>query len=147
MLKISIPWLEKLSKRIHKTMKPIPTLPEFLNSEAKWYKIVKETDTVEKFENILYTILDDDNISTLDTFKIMKQLEEDIIRQHRNEDIRTVLDVVAGISKYIYVTSKEIELKYWREEISSYLTEKQKQLTKEAEELVKYIIESDDEDY
>ena len=147
MLKMSIPWLEKLSKRIHKTMKPIPTLPEFLNSEAKWYKIVQETHTVEKFENILYTILDDDNISTLDTFKIMKQLEEDIIRQHRNEDIRTVLDVVAGISKYIYVTSKEIELKYWREEISSYLTEKQKQLTKEAEELVKYIIESDDEDY
>ena len=148
MLKMSIPWLEKLSKRIHKTMKPIPTLPEFLNSEAKWYKIVKETDTVEKFENILYTILDDDNISTLDTFKIMKQLEGDIIRQHRNEDIRTVLDVVAGISKYIYVTSKEIELKYEREEISNYLTEKQKQLTKEAEELVKYIIESDDdEDY
>ena len=147
MLKMSIPWLEKLSKIIHKTIKPIPTLPEFLNSEAKWYKIVKETDTVEKFENILYTILDDDNISTLDTFKIMKQLEGDIIRQHRNEDIRTVLDVVAGISKYIYVTSKEIGLKYEREEISNYLTEKQKQLTKEAEELVKYIIESDDEDY
>ena len=29
-------------------MRPIPTLPEYLNSEAKWYKIVKETDTVEK---------------------------------------------------------------------------------------------------
>ena len=54
----------------------------------------------------------------------MKQLEADIIRQHRNEDIRTVLDAVAGISKYIYVTSKEIELKYEREEISNYLTEK-----------------------
>ena len=77
----------------------------------------------------------------------MKQLG-DIIRQHRNEDIRTVLDVVAGISKYIYVTSKEIKLKCEREEISNYLTEKQKQLTKEAEELVKYIKESDDdEDY
>ena len=147
MLKMSIPWLEKLSKKIHKTMKPIPTIPEFLNSEEKWYKIVKETDTVEKFENILYTILDDNNISTLDTFKIMKQLEADIIKQHRNEDIRTVLDVVAGISKYIYVTSKEIELKYEREEISHYLTEKQKELTKEAEELVKYIIQSDEEDY
>ena len=109
--------------------------------------VSKETDTVEKFENILYTILDDDNISTLDTFKIMKQLEADIIKQHRNEDIRTVLDVVAGISKYIYVTSKEIELKYEREEISHYLTEKQKELTKEAEELVKYIIQSDEEDY
>ena len=78
----------------------------------------------------------------------MKQLEGDIRRQHRNEDIRTVLDVVADISKYIYITSKEIELKYEREEISNYLTEKQKQFTKEAGELVKYIIESDDdEDY
>ena len=145
---MSIPWLEILSKRIHKTMKPIPTLPEFLNSEAKWCKIVEEIGTVEKFENILYTILGDDNISTFDTFKIMKQLEGDIVRQHRHEDIRTVLDVAAGISKYIYVTSKEIELKYEREGISNYLTEKQKQLTKEAEELVKYIIESDDdEDY
>ena len=76
----------------------------------------------------------------------MKQLEVEIIKQHRNEDIRTVLDVVAGISKYIYVTSKEIELKYEREEISHYLTEKQKELTKEAE-LVKYIIQSDEEDY
>ena len=59
-----------------------------------------------------------------------------------------MLDVVAGISKYIYVTSKEKELEYEREEISNYLTEKQKQLTKEAEQLVKYIIKSDDnEDY
>ena len=147
MLKMPIPWLEKLSKRIHKTMKPIPTIPEFLNSEEKSYKIVKETDTVEKFENILYTILDDDNISTLDTFKIMKQLEADIIKQHRNEDIRTILDVVAGISKYIYVTLKEMELKYERGEISHYLTEKQKELIKEEEELVKYIIQSDEEDY
>ena len=76
----------------------------------------------------------------------MKQLEVDIIKQHRNEDIRTVLDVVAGISKYIYVTSKEIELNM-REEISHYLTEKQKELTEEAEELVKYITQSDEEDY
>ena len=50
MLKTSIPWLEKLSKRIHKTMKPIPTIPEFLNYEEKWYKIVKETDTVENLK-------------------------------------------------------------------------------------------------
>ena len=57
-----------------------------------------------------------------------------------------MLDVVASISSFIYVTSKEIELKYEREEISNYLTEKQKELTKESEELVKYIIESDDDD-
>ena len=63
MLKMSIPWLEKLSKRIHKTMKPIPTIPEFLNSEEKWYKIVKETDTIEKVH------LDDLNVylDTLET--------------------------------------------------------------------------------
>ena len=66
---MSILWLEKLSKRIHKTMKPIPTIPEFLNTENKWNQVV------EKFENILYKVLDDDNISTPDTFKIMKQMQ------------------------------------------------------------------------
>ena len=56
-------------------MRPILPIPEFL--------ILKRSSTVEKCENILYDLLDDDNISVLDTFKIMKQLERDIVRWHR----------------------------------------------------------------
>ena len=138
---------EKLSKKIHKTMKTIPTIPEFLNTENKWNQITENTDTIENFENILYKVLNDDIISILDAFKIMKQLEKDTIKQHMHEDIRTVLDVVAAISKYIYVASKELELKYKTEKIVDYLTEKQGELTKDAEELVQYILQNEDEDY
>ena len=87
-------------------MKPIPTLPEFLNSGAKWYKIVKETDTVEKIKNILYTILDDDNISTLDTFKIMKQLEGDI-----RQDLFYLLDYIT-LSKIFQISDHKKKKKY-----------------------------------
>ena len=48
-----------------------------------------------------------------------------------NEDIKTVLDVVTSILKYIYVASKEAL--------------KEAQLIKEAEELVNYIVR--DKDY
>lgn len=141
---MSIPWLEKLSKRIHKT---IPTIPEFLNTENKWNQIVENTDTIETIENILYKVLDDDNISTLDTFKIMKQMEKDIVKQHMNEDIRIVLDVVAAISRLYLCSIKRIRVKYETEEIVDYLTEKQVELTKDAEKLVQYILQGEDEDY
>ena len=70
------------------------------------------------------------NISIVDVFKIMTKLETDTVH-HMNEDIKTVLDVVTSIAKYIYVASKEVL--------------KEAQLIQEAEELVNYI--ERDEDY
>ena len=76
-------------------------------------------------------MLEDDNVSIVDVFKIMPKLETDTVCYHMNEDMKTILDVVTSISKYIYVTSKEAL--------------KGAQLIQEAEELVNYIVR--DEDY
>ena len=63
-----------------------------------------------------------------------------------NEDIRTVLDVVAAISRYIYVASKEVAVKIWDRRNCRLFDRRNKQsLTKDAEELVQYILQ--DEDY
>ena len=128
---MSSSWTETLATRIYNTMRPIPTIPEFLNTVEKWNNIVQQTDTVEKFENILHKLLEDDNVCIVDVFKIMTKLETDTVCYHMNEDIKTVLDVVTSIAKYIYVASKEVL--------------KEAQLIQEAEELVNYIVR--DEDY
>ena len=120
---MSSSWTEILATRIYNTMRPIPTIPEFLNNVEKcnnstipeflntvekWNNIVQQTDTVEKFENILHKLLEDDIVSIVDVFKIMTKLETDTVCYHVNEDIKTVLDVVTSIAKYIYVASKEV---------------------------------------
>ena len=77
---MSSSWTEILATRIYNTMRPIPTIPEFLNNVEKcnnstipeflntvekWNNIFQQTDTVEKFENILHKLLEDDNVSVM----------------------------------------------------------------------------------
>ena len=75
-------------------------------------------------------MLEDDNVSIVDVFKIMSKFETDTFCYHMNEDIKTVLDVVTSISKYIYVASKEALKEAW--------------LIQETEELVNYIVRDED---
>ena len=40
-------------------------LPDFLNTEEKYNELVRKTDTVKKYEEVFYKLLEDDTLSLM----------------------------------------------------------------------------------
>ena len=91
-------------------MEPI-CLPEFLNTEEKWCKLVQSTTSVDQFEEIFHKLLGDESVPTLDVLRIMRKLERDIYMVHGNKDIYCVMDVVDSIVWYMITSTREFEVK------------------------------------
>ena len=91
-------------------MEPI-RLPEFLNTEEKWCKLVQSTTSVDQFEEIFHKLLEDESVPTLDVLRIMRKLERDIYMVHGNKDIYCVMDVVDSIVWYMITSTREFEVK------------------------------------
>ena len=45
----------------------------------------------------MHKLLEDDNIDVMDVNKILQFLERDVTLVHRNEDLKSVVDIVAVI--------------------------------------------------
>ena len=50
-------------------------LPVFLNTEEKYNELVRKTDTVKKYEEVFYKLLEDDTLSLMDVLTLMKCFE------------------------------------------------------------------------
>ena len=50
-------------------------LPVFLNTEVKYNELVRKTDTVKKYEEVFYKLLEDDTLSLMDVLTLMKCFE------------------------------------------------------------------------
>ena len=105
-------WLSLFYDRLTnpKNMEPI-CLPEFLNTEEKWCKLVQSTTSVDQFEEIFHKLLGDESVPTLDVLRIMRKLERDIYMVHGNKDIYCVMDVVDSIVQYMITSTREFEVK------------------------------------
>lgn len=105
-------WLPLFYDRLTnpKNMEPI-CLPEFLNTEEKWCKLVQSTTSVDQFEEIFHKLLEDESVPTLDVLRIMRKLERDIYMVHGNKDIYCVMDVVDSIVQYMITSTREFEVK------------------------------------
>ena len=100
-----VSFLEPFINRLLNKMK----IPEFLNTPEKWTKCVHETNSVIKFEELFTTLLEDDNITMIDVLKITKALEIDIVKYHKNEDIKSVLDIAEAIIRFMSIARKELD--------------------------------------
>ena len=80
-------------------------IPSFLNTEDKWNECVRNTDAIDKFENIFYKLLEDDDMYAVDILRIMKKLERYIVLVHESKDIYCVLDVVDLTLRYLITTA------------------------------------------
>ena len=47
----------------------------FLNTEEKYNELVQKTDTVKKYEEVFYKLLEDDTLSLMDVLTLMKCFE------------------------------------------------------------------------
>ena len=50
-------------------------LSVFLNTEEKYNELVRKTDTVKKYEEVFYKLLEDDALSLMDVLTLMKCFE------------------------------------------------------------------------
>ena len=82
-------------------------LPVFLNTEEKYNEIVQKTDTVKKYEEVFYKLLEDDALSLMDVLTLMKCFERDVILVHGIRGVSYVLDLTESIIRYMIQMTEE----------------------------------------
>ena len=102
-------------------------LPEFLNTIEKYNKVVQETDTIKKYEDIFYALLEDKNIPLVDLLKIMYNLEHDVILVHGISEVKHLMEMAESIIRYMITTAQQEQY------------EKDQQNIKEIEQLKNYM--------
>ena len=82
-------------------------LPVFLNSEEKYNELLRKTDTVKKYEEVFYKLLEDDALSLMDVLTLMKCFERDVILVHGIKGVSYVLDLTESIIRYMIQMTEE----------------------------------------
>ena len=75
-------------------------VPEFLNTKEKWNDCVRNTDTVEKFEQVMNKLLEDNKITALDFYIIMCTLNYDLEEEHKNDSFYVLLQLIEALIHY-----------------------------------------------
>ena len=75
-------------------------VPEFLNTKEKWNDCVRNTDTVEKFEQVMNKLLEDNKITALDFYIIMCTLNYDLDEEHKNDSFYVLLQLIEALIHY-----------------------------------------------
>ena len=75
-------------------------VPEFLNTREKWNECVRNTDTVEKFEQVMNKLLEDKKITALDFYIIMCTLNYNLEEEHKNDSFYVLLQLVEALIHY-----------------------------------------------
>ena len=102
-------------------------LPDFLNTIEKYNKIVRETNTIKKYEDIFYVLLEDKNIPLVDLLKIMYNLECDVILVHGISEVKHLMEMAESLIRYMITTAQQEQY------------EKDQQNMKELEQLKNYM--------
>ena len=82
-------------------------LPVFLNTKEKYNELVRKTDTVKKYEEVFYKLLEDDTLSLMDVLTLMKCFERDVILVHGIKGVSYVLDLTESIIRYMIQMTEE----------------------------------------
>ena len=102
-------------------------LPDFLNTIEKYNKVVHETNTIKKYEDIFYALLEDKNIPLVDLLKIMYNLERDVILVHGISEVKHLMEMAESLIRYMITTAQQEQ------------HEKDQQNMKEIEQLKNYM--------
>ena len=82
-------------------------LPDFLNTIEKYNKVVHETNTIKKYEDIFYALLEDKNIPLVDLLKIMYNLEYDVILVHCISEVKHLMEMAESLIRYMITTAQQ----------------------------------------
>jgi hypothetical protein len=87
-------------------------IPKFLNTPEKWKKVITDTDTLEKFEAVVFKILDleqDNEWGFIDSYRVIKRLEKELKETHNTVEYRIASLFAEVLLKYVTVCTGHIE--------------------------------------
>ena len=76
-------------------------LPEFLNTEEKYNKLIHEIDTLDKFEEVYLKLLSDDNLEMSAILTLMKIIERDVILVNKLTEPSTLIEMTESFIRYM----------------------------------------------
>ena len=77
-------------------------VPEFLNTKEKWNDCVRNTDNLDKFEQVMRKLLEDEKITAWDFYTLMCALSNDLEEEHKNKSFSALLQLVESLINYFY---------------------------------------------
>ena len=82
-------------------------LPEFLNTEEKYNKMIHEVNTLHKFEEIFVKLLSDETLDMSNILTLMKMIERDVILVNNLKEASSLIEMTETFIKYIIVKEKD----------------------------------------
>ena len=82
-------------------------LPSYLNTLEKYNEMIHATDTVKKYEEVFYKLLEDESLPLLDILTLMRCIECDVILVHGINDVTHLLELTESFIRYMITMSEE----------------------------------------
>ena len=82
-------------------------LPEFLNSQEKYNKLIRETNTLKKFEDIYMKLLSDEELEMSSILGLMKIIERDVILVNQLTKAAALVEMTETFLRYIMMKESE----------------------------------------
>ena len=86
-------------------------LPEFLNSQEKYNKLIRETNTLKKFEDIYIKLLSDEELEMSSILELMKIIERDVILVNQLTKATAVVEMTETFLRYMMMKESETKKK------------------------------------
>ena len=76
-------------------------LPQLFNTEEKYNQMIRETDTIEKFETIYLNLLSNEELDMPSILKLMKVIERDVILVNKLYETSLLMEMTNTFINYI----------------------------------------------
>ena len=76
-------------------------LPQLFNTEEKYNQMIRETDTIEKFETIYLNLLSNEELNMSSILKLMKVIERDVILVNKLHEASLLMEMTDTFINYI----------------------------------------------
>ena len=76
-------------------------LPQLFNTEEKYNQMIRETDTIEKFETIYLNLLSNEELDMPSILKLMKVIERDVILVNKLYEASLLMEMTSTFINYI----------------------------------------------
>ena len=82
-------------------------LPKFLSSQEKYNKLIRETNTLKKFEDIYMKLLSDEDLEMDSILGLMKIIEQDVILVNELNKATALMEMTETFIKYMMMKEEE----------------------------------------
>ena len=82
-------------------------LPKFLSSQEKYNKLIHETNTLKKFEDIYMKLLSDEDLEMDSILALMKIIERDVILVNELNEATALMEMTETFIKYMMMKEEE----------------------------------------